>query len=124
MVWRCAAIAGLGGILFGFDVSVIAGTNELMKTEFSLSPDQLGLTVSSAFWGALTGILLAGMLSGLDKINVSVPVAPAEGPELKSPVSTSLDPLSMAPKVNGDGSTSSICVRDTASAELLVMVAV
>lgn len=63
MVWRCAAIAGLGGILFGFDVSVIAGTNELMKTEFSLSPDQLGLTVSSAFWGALTGILLAGMLS-------------------------------------------------------------
>jgi SP family arabinose:H+ symporter-like MFS transporter len=62
-LWRCALIAGLGGILFGFDVSVIAGTNELMKTEFGLSASQLGLTVSSAFWGALTGILLAGYLS-------------------------------------------------------------
>jgi MFS family permease len=62
-LWRCALIAGLGGILFGFDVSVIAGTNELMKAEFGLSANQLGLTVSSAFWGTLTGILLAGYLS-------------------------------------------------------------
>ena len=62
-LWRCALIAGLGGILFGFDVSVIAGTNELMKAEFGLSASQLGLTVSSAFWGTLTGILLAGYLS-------------------------------------------------------------
>ena len=62
-LWRCALIAGLGGILFGFDFSVIAGTNELMKAEFGLTANQLGLTVSSAFWGSLMGILLAGYLS-------------------------------------------------------------
>ena len=63
LLWRSALVAGLGGILFGFDVSVIAGTNELMRAEFSLSPAQLGFTVSSAFYGTLTGIVLAGFAS-------------------------------------------------------------
>jgi MFS transporter, SP family, arabinose:H+ symporter len=58
---KSTAVAGLGGLLFGFDTAVIAGaTGELTKL-FHLSPASLGLTVAIALWGTIIGALLAGI---------------------------------------------------------------
>ena len=57
---RSALVAALGGLLFGFDTAVIAGTTKMLSSTFSLSPAMLGLTVSSALWGTVLGSLGAG----------------------------------------------------------------
>jgi MFS transporter, SP family, arabinose:H+ symporter len=57
---RSAAVAALGGLLFGFDTAVIAGTTNALSRTFSLSPAMLGLTVSSALWGTIVGSMFAG----------------------------------------------------------------
>lgn len=54
-------IAGLGGLLFGFDTAVIAGTTAALTQVHHLSPELLGVTVSSAVWGTVIGSLLAGV---------------------------------------------------------------
>ena len=53
-------VAALGGLLFGFDTAVIAGTTEALKSTFQLSSWSLGLTVSVALWGTVIGALTAG----------------------------------------------------------------
>ena len=53
-------VAALGGFLFGFDTAVIAGTTRSLSHVFSLSPQTLGLTVSSALWGTIVGAAFAG----------------------------------------------------------------
>ena len=58
-----ALIASLGGLLFGFDTAVIAGTTDALTHAFHLSPARLGITVSSALWGTVLGAALAGTLS-------------------------------------------------------------
>jgi sugar porter (SP) family MFS transporter len=57
---RSVVVAALGGLLFGFDTAVIAGTTDGLRREFLLSPGELGLTVSIALWGTVLGALLAG----------------------------------------------------------------
>ena len=57
---RSALVASLGGLLFGFDTAVIAGTTKALSQTFSLSPAMLGVTVSSALWGTVLGSLGAG----------------------------------------------------------------
>jgi SP family arabinose:H+ symporter-like MFS transporter len=52
-------VASLGGLLFGFDTAVIAGTTQALSAFFHLSPIALGLTVSCALWGTVLGGLLA-----------------------------------------------------------------
>ncbi|MEO6829294.1 MAG: hypothetical protein ABI164_05750, partial [Acidobacteriaceae bacterium] len=42
-----AVIASLGGLLFGFDTAVIAGTTRALTIVYHLSPAMLGVTVSS-----------------------------------------------------------------------------
>ena len=54
------AVAALGGLLFGFDTAVIAGTTQALAAVFNLSPATLGVTVSCAIWGTIAGGLLAG----------------------------------------------------------------
>lgn len=54
------AIAALGGLLFGLDTAVIAGTTASLTSVFHLTPASLGLTVSSALLGTIAGTLLAG----------------------------------------------------------------
>ena len=44
-------VGALGGLLFGFDTAVIAGTTQQLTQVFHLSPNQLGFTVSIALWG-------------------------------------------------------------------------
>jgi SP family galactose:H+ symporter-like MFS transporter len=55
-----AAVAALGGMLFGFDISVISGAMLFLRTDFHLSDLQLEFAVSIALAGALLGSALAG----------------------------------------------------------------
>jgi MFS transporter, SP family, arabinose:H+ symporter len=54
-------VGALGGLLFGFDTAVIAGTTHALSAVFSLSPAQLGFTVSAALWGTVIGSMFAGI---------------------------------------------------------------
>jgi MFS transporter, SP family, arabinose:H+ symporter len=45
---KSTVVAALGGLLFGFDTAVIAGTTHALTETFHLSPWALGMTVSAA----------------------------------------------------------------------------
>jgi sugar porter (SP) family MFS transporter len=55
-----ASIAGLAGILFGFDTGVISGAILFIKQEFQLTPAMNGMVVSSVLLGALLGSGVSG----------------------------------------------------------------
>src|SRR5262249_50072913 len=57
-----AIVGALGGLLFGFDTAVIAGTTHSLTLQFALSPGTLGLTVSIALWGTVVGATCAGVV--------------------------------------------------------------
>jgi len=52
---KSTVVAALGGLLFGFDTAVIAGTTHALTETFRLSPAALGMTVSAALWGTILG---------------------------------------------------------------------
>jgi SP family galactose:H+ symporter-like MFS transporter len=58
-----AAIAGLGGLLFGYDTGVIAGALLFVTPDFGLSSFQSGLVVGAVPIGAVAGAAVAGRLS-------------------------------------------------------------
>lgn len=58
---KSSVVAALGGLLFGFDTAVIAGTTHALTETFRLSPVALGMTVSAALWGTILGSMLAGI---------------------------------------------------------------
>lgn len=58
---KSTVVAALGGLLFGFDTAVIAGTTHALTETFHLSPWALGMTVSAALWGTILGSMLAGI---------------------------------------------------------------
>ena len=58
-----AAVAALGGLLFGFDTAVIAGTLKYLTHYFALSNSALGLIVAAASIGCILGALVAGRLA-------------------------------------------------------------
>jgi SP family arabinose:H+ symporter-like MFS transporter len=53
-------VSALGGLLFGFDTAVIAGSTHQLTEVYNLTPYLLGLTVSSALWGTVAGAMTAG----------------------------------------------------------------
>jgi len=55
-------VGALGGLLFGFDTAVIAGTTHQLTQVFNLSAGQLGFTVSIALWGTVIGAMFSGIL--------------------------------------------------------------
>src|ERR1041384_5228341 len=57
---RSSWIAALGGLLFGFDTAVIAGTTDDLRRVFALGDGALGFTVASALIGTILGALVAG----------------------------------------------------------------
>lgn len=63
-VLYASAVAAMGGLLFGYDTAVIAGTVEFLQQRFALSDLALGWTVSSALLGCVLGAWSAGW-SGL-----------------------------------------------------------
>lgn len=58
---RSTVVAALGGLLFGFDTAVIAGTTADLSRTYHLSPGSLGLTVAIALWGTVAGAISAGV---------------------------------------------------------------
>ena len=55
-----AAIAGLGGLLFGYDTGIIAGALLFIKTDFDLGSFTQGLVVAAVPIGAVVGAAFAG----------------------------------------------------------------
>lgn len=60
MVVLTAAVAALGGLLFGYDTSVISGAMLFLRTDFHLTDVQLEFAVGIALAGALAGAVLGG----------------------------------------------------------------
>ena len=50
---KSTIVAALGGLLFGFDTAVIAGTTAGLTHSFQLTPSTLGVTVSVALVGTV-----------------------------------------------------------------------
>jgi SP family arabinose:H+ symporter-like MFS transporter len=59
---KAAGVGALGGLLFGFDTAVIAGTTQQLTTIFSLTPWTLGLTVFIGLVGTVIGAMCSGVL--------------------------------------------------------------
>lgn len=59
LLWS-AAVAALGGFLFGFDTAVISGATDALRLQFGLDSGQLGFTVASALIGTIIGSVAAG----------------------------------------------------------------
>jgi MFS transporter, SP family, galactose:H+ symporter len=55
-----ASVAALGGLLFGYDTSVISGAMFFLRTDFHLTDVQLEFAVGIALAGALIGAAVAG----------------------------------------------------------------
>ncbi len=58
---KSTVVAGLGGLLFGFDTAVISGTTQGLTQEYHLTPHLLGVTVASALAGTVIGAMFAGV---------------------------------------------------------------
>lgn len=55
-----SSVAALGGLLFGFDTAVIAGTITALKSYWDLSDSAIGLVVAAASIGCIPGAFFAG----------------------------------------------------------------
>jgi MFS transporter, SP family, arabinose:H+ symporter len=58
---KSTIVAALGGLLFGFDTAVIAGTTADLNRFYHLMPWSLGFTVAVALWGTVIGALFGGI---------------------------------------------------------------
>lgn len=72
-VIHLAAVAALGGFLFGFDTAVINGAVGAMRSDFGMSATLTGFVVASALLGCMVGAYAAGRLADrLGRIRVMV----------------------------------------------------
>lgn len=62
-IFLIAIVAAIGGFMFGYDVSMISGAILFMEKYFHLTAAQKGFAMTSAGYGVLGGLLLAGPLS-------------------------------------------------------------
>src|SRR6185437_15497211 len=56
-------VAGLGGLLFGVDVGIIAGALPYLEATSQLSSNQLSFIVAAVLLGGVFSTLFAGMLA-------------------------------------------------------------
>ena len=56
-------MAGLGGLLYGVDVGVIAAALPYIERTSTFTQDQIGWIVGMALWGSLPSSLVAGLLA-------------------------------------------------------------
>ncbi len=59
---RSSVVGALGGMLFGFDTAVIAGTTKQLTSVFHLTDFTLGMTVFIGLFGTVLGALTSGQL--------------------------------------------------------------
>jgi sugar porter (SP) family MFS transporter len=62
-LWRVSFIAGLGGILYGFDMGVIAAALVFVRESFALSTRMQEVVVSIVLVGAMSGALAGGAIA-------------------------------------------------------------
>ena len=62
-LWRVSFIAGLGGILYGFDMGVIAAALVFVRESFALSTRMQELVVSIVLVGAMSGAVAGGAIA-------------------------------------------------------------
>ncbi len=58
--WKVSSIAGLGGILYGYDIGIIAAALIFVRSSFSLSTQMEGVVVSIVLVGSMLGAVLGG----------------------------------------------------------------
>lgn len=63
LVFGIAAVAAMGGLLFGYDTGVISGALLFLKRQFTLSPLSQETVVSSVLVGCIIGAALSGRLA-------------------------------------------------------------
>jgi MFS family permease len=61
-VYISCIIASIGGILFGYDIGIIAGALSQLTTEFCLTDTEKEIVVSSLLLGAFLASLIAGFI--------------------------------------------------------------
>jgi SP family arabinose:H+ symporter-like MFS transporter len=59
---KAVSVGALGGLLFGFDTAVIAGTTQQLTSIFHLTPHTLGLTVGIGLVGTIIGAMVSGKI--------------------------------------------------------------
>lgn len=64
-IWKVSFIAGLGGILYGFDMGVIAAALIFVRETFSLSMRMEEVVVSVVLVGAMSGALAGGAIADI-----------------------------------------------------------
>lgn len=62
-LWKVCFIAGLGGILYGFDMGIIAAALIFIRESFSLSTRMEEIVVSVVLVGAMAGALAGGSIA-------------------------------------------------------------
>jgi MFS family permease len=63
MVIMLIVCAGLGGILYGYDIGVISGALLFIKQAIPLTDTQMGIIVGAVLGGSLLGTLVTGFLA-------------------------------------------------------------
>lgn len=61
--WLVAAIASLGGLLFGYDTGIIAGALLFIRDDFALGELMEGLVAGAVLIGAIGGVAVGGTLA-------------------------------------------------------------
>jgi sugar porter (SP) family MFS transporter len=62
-LWRVSFIAGLGGILYGYDMGIIAAALIFVRQSFSLSTQMQEIVVSVVLVGAMLGAVAGGSIA-------------------------------------------------------------
>jgi sugar porter (SP) family MFS transporter len=62
-LWRVSFIAGLGGILYGYDMGIIAAALIFVRQSFTLSTQMQEMVVSIVLVGAMSGALVGGSIA-------------------------------------------------------------
>ena len=60
---RIASVAALGGLIFGYDISVINGAVKALQDEFRVGNAVLGLAAGAGTLGAAAGAIIAGRIA-------------------------------------------------------------
>ncbi len=61
--WFLLLVAGLGGLLYGIDVGIIAGALPYLQATSGLSPEKLSFIVAAVLLGSVISTLFAGLLA-------------------------------------------------------------
>ena len=64
-IWKVSLIAGLGGILYGFDMGIIAAALIFVRESFSLSMRMEEVVVSVVLVGAMSGAFAGGAIADI-----------------------------------------------------------